>query len=493
MKLENYKIISNKKNNQNLINTINIILNILENKKKRFLNLSIPFLNIIKLTPDNYNKYLSDSKKINKVSNLKRSFKKLIQFIKLIIFEKPKIDSKKIIKNKSEIILISHLVNKVQLFDVDQIYYSNFLSKLLIYKKITIIYINHLDDYSDQIKSHHNKYNIIVLPKRNNILKELKYIFNIFNHSLYYKKIIKNKLNQKNHILLYLSRFSNLTDSISSLRISEQIDQILKHQENIKYLISPFEGKSWERLLYFKIKKYKKINSYGYFTSPLFKNSISPFLYEYDDFLPNKILSPIRMNKILFKIRKSNLRNRIINLSTIYCNKKNDLINIDFNKISILVLPEGTIYETNILYNFIIKISKDLKDINFIFRLHPLLNKKKYLSQNNINNIKFSNRNFDEDVTSCNFVFYRGSGSIFKTIGKKIIPIYVNAYDSINIDPYYQINKFFSINSKNDFVKLIENLKKNKSTIINYLNLIQKFFELSISNDTLKKIFMNND
>lgn len=492
MKLENYKIVSNKKNNENLINTINIIFKILENKKKRFLNLSIPFLNVIKLTPDNYTKYLSDSKKINKVSNLKIAFKKLIQFVKLIFFEKPKIDSKKIVKSRSEIILISHLVNKVQLLDIDQIYYSIFLSKLLTYKKITIIYINHLDEYSCQIKSHNTKYNIIILPKRNNILKEFNYIFNIFNLSLYYKRIIKNTLNKNNHILLYLSKFRNLTDSISSLRISDQIDQILKHQENIKYLISPFEGKSWERLLYFKIKKYKKINSYGYFTSPLFKNSISPFLYEYDDFLPKKILSPIRMNKILFKIRKSNLRNRIINLSSINYNKKNDLNDIDFNKINILVLPEGTIYESNILYNFIITICNDLKDINFIFRLHPLLNKKLF-SQKSINNITFSNRSFDEDVTSCNFVFYRGSGSIFKTIGKNIIPIYVNAYTSINIDPYYQINKYFSINSKNDFVELIQNLKKNKFIIINYLNLIQKFFELSISNDKLKKIFMKND
>lgn len=495
MKLKTFKIVSNLSINNELIKNINLILEILDNKEKRYLNLAIPFLNIIKLTSDNFEKYLFNINNKNTRNINKSIYLKLIKFIKLFFFENPTINTKNIYKKENDTVLISHLVNKEQLVNFDKIYYSNFSNKLLKTKEFTIIYINHLDEYSKNLRSNNKKYNTIILPKRNKFLKEIKYIYDLYKHSYYYKKQFKIITNKNNNIISYLSNVKNYTDAISSLRIAEQIDTIINDKKHIKYLVAPFEGKSWERLVFNRIRKYERVITYGYFTSPLFKNTISPYLYNYDEYLPSKIISPIRINKILYKLKDSKLRNKILSIHSSqknsYTKEKNNKV-FNLNKIKILLIPEGTYFETNLMYQFAQEILSNFKNINLVFRLHPLL-KNKYKTKINIKNLEFSNNTLDEDIKLCNFIFYRGSGSVFRAIGKEIIPVYINYKDTINIDPYFPINSKFTINSEYQFKILLKNIKKNNTMVNKYLYLIDKFFNLSIDNNKIKKIFINHE
>ena len=227
--------------------------------------------------------------------------------------------------------------------------------------------------------------------------------------------------------------------SLSNMRLAYQILYLVKCF-NSKIVLFTFEGHAWERILIKLIKKNfgNNVRLVGYQYSSLNKYSHSIFKKRGFDYDPDYILTSGILSKKMFENSKILNQKNIINIGSFKNNRKKKN-NSKKNLKNILILPEGFMSETNLLFNYVKKISKNNINFNFIFRTHPLINLKD-ISKDLINykNIRFSSSSsLATDILKCEYVFYRGSSAVFECIFNGIYPIYIDNNDGINVDPLF--------------------------------------------------------
>ena len=99
------------------------------------------------------------------------------------------------------------------------------------------------------------------------------------------------------------------------------------------------------------------------------------------------------------------------------------------NSKTCLVIPEGFESECLILFRFVIECSNFSSSINFILKLHPMMNKEKFINkfpEFNIlpRNVSWASTNINNDFSKCNWVLYRGTTMIVEACQNNLIPIY---------------------------------------------------------------------
>ena len=142
---------------------------------------------------------------------------------------------------------------------------------------------------------------------------------------------------------------------------------------------------------------------------------------------------------------------KVYNQSKLVCAGSSKLLvsNIrerSFDKITILAIPEGMEYEVNFMLDFVQKCSLLHLNLNFRFRLHPLLRSNQQILrrfQSKISkNITLSEISLNEDLIKSQFVLYRGSSAVVEAMHFGVIPLYLkNQYDHAQIDPLYMLQK----------------------------------------------------
>ena len=132
-----------------------------------------------------------------------------------------------------------------------------------------------------------------------------------------------------------------------------------------------------------------------------------------------------------------------------------------------LVIPEGIIEECILLFSFSLEAAKICPNIKFIWRTHPLVSLKK-LIQNNSNfrqlpeNIILSSNTLNHDISTSNYVLYRGSTAIIQSTASGLIPIYLSKKNEISLDPVYEIKDGkYIVENCEDIIRVFENSKPN--------------------------------
>ena len=195
----------------------------------------------------------------------------------------------------------------------------------------------------------------------------------------------------------------------------------------------------------------------------------------------------------MFENSKILNQKNIINIGSFKNNRKKKN-NSKKNLKNILILPEGFMSETNLLFNYVKKISKNNINFNFIFRTHPLINLKD-ISKDLINykNIRFSsNSSLATDILKCEYVFYRGSSAVFECIFNGIYPIYIDNNDDINVDPLFFVKKNSKLYSNNASINLDSFLKNEKKKFYKVRNYVDKFYSKSNFDNFYYKVLKKN-
>ena len=133
--------------------------------------------------------------------------------------------------------------------------------------------------------------NRLLIGKVLDIKSEFKIYFKLIQ---YFFLAIKNAYlineNYKDQMLYHAVDVFN-PSSIRTLRITHSIDLLIK-QINPKYLITTFEGHSWEKLVYEVAKKnIKRINCIGYLHGGLFPDQLGVKRAKWNQFNPDIILT----------------------------------------------------------------------------------------------------------------------------------------------------------------------------------------------------------
>jgi hypothetical protein len=245
-------------------------------------------------------------------------------------------------------------------------------------------------------------------------------------------------------------------DCIPNLRLGYQVEQLVIKIKP-KFILTTYEGHALERILFAKARKInQEIMCIGYQHALVFKLQHAI----------RRNLASIYNPDIIFtsgEIGKKQLENsRTLNgvkidiLGSNRGSNKTHEIKPEIaigGKSTCLVIPEALPNECDLLFNLSIEYALKNNNINFIWRLHPLMSFESLLKVNPRfndlpSNIILSKQSLENDISTSEFVLYRGSTAVVKAVLSGLIPIYLQQSNELTIDPLYEMEhgKFIVFN-----------------------------------------------
>jgi hypothetical protein len=454
--------------------------------------MAIPALNIIRAHPIVLNRYRNIfNGNINNYYKIKFLLKILV-FTSYCLYNylintfflktKPTLNLK---NQQLDLIFISHLLNSDYLSKTDDFYFGN------VPKDLELKGFKTLRLYLKQFKT-----NAFSKSKINNL--EGRFVFsnclNFRKEFIIWKSILLEsiKLFQlstttntplKKNLLLFSALDALSGHTMKILRIGLQIKSIVL-EFNPKCLISPYEGHSFERISFSYAREVNpNIKCIAYQHTGVFKHSNAIFkTYNYL-YNPDFILTTGYSSKKIFESKNEFKKIPIYVLGSnrgIIDNEEFYSNDMNLNNLTCLILPEGIISECELLFNLSIVSAKKFPNINFIWRLHPLITftqlrpligNEKDLPKN----IIISTSSLENDIKSAQLVLYRGTSAVFKAISYGLIPIYFQFNDEISIDPLWDlIDGKVIIKNEDDFFTYLNSINNDYISEIK-TTLISKF------------------
>ena len=346
---------------------------------------------------------------------------------------------------KFDVLFVSHLTNNNQLYKENDAYFGSLPNELEQNgMSCSIALIKHINANNRQASRtwKDSKVQRFVLNLSLDFLSEIKLYFFQRKTKKQLKFILKdlqiNKALAKDILLHHMS-----SSTFNALRIAKQVADIAS-RTNAKFVVTTYEGYSWERLVYYYTKNNNpNIKCFGYQHAAVFEHqhAIKQSLGKKYD--PDFILTSGLLSQAIFKQIQS-IKSSIVCLGSPRHNSAGMVLN---KAQCCLVVPEAMVDECLTLFKFSLTYAKQHQEQRFIWRLHPLLSFEKLKKHNSIfkklpDNICLSEDNLDEDIKKSDSVLYRGSTAVVNAINAGLKPIYYQqSTDELSIDPIYQQQK----------------------------------------------------
>jgi hypothetical protein len=416
---------------------------VLKHKKINEYIVSNTYLHFINEHPQFLKQYnLSSKEKFEQ--SIRFRISSLIRIFQAIFFKESTSYGKNDIK--SDILFVSHLTNKDQFFTDEDPYFGDLPTQLLEHNfHSAVAFINHIKANNSHKSKVWNESRIFrhVLSINLDFFSEIKLQF--FQRkakkqlNLIFKDLKIDKELAKDILMHHLS-----SSSFSALRIAMHIANIVKLSD-IKYVVTTFEGHSWERLVYFYVRKVNpEIKCFGYQHSAVFKRQHAIKRSLNHAYNPDAILTSGNISKNLLRDSKSLKQLKIVCLGS---PKYSEPRLIKDKLKCCLVVPEGTIKDCLSLFKLSYIYAVKNQNQKFIWRLHPLISFEDLKRYSNIfkkipNNIFLSEVSLDEDVKKSDTVLYSGSTAVVNAISSGLMPIYYQKHlEEFSIDPIYLFSK----------------------------------------------------
>ncbi|MDC1280908.1 hypothetical protein N8Z28_01335 [bacterium] len=434
------------------------VMTYLINQDAKFVLIGINWTQVIRYHPEYIKSYLllykSQSYFIFNFSL--RLFKFIFLIIKNLILSLFLFKRNLVTLKKTDIIIISHFINKDQV-DLEKDLYFGGISDFFSEKKIKGIFFLH-NHTSLSVKNIEDSWQINNFPRYASssclaLRDEINIIFKgikiCWNFLLKFKN--KNALIDRVQILTGVEAISPA--SLKAQRFTKELGDIIKATQP-KVVFFTFEGHSWERLIIKKIKSINKnIICTGYVHTMVFPNQHASLVNYKKSFMPDNIFVSGEMTKAIFDKKLFNtIPVVVLGSDKIIQNKIKKKNEVETN---ILILPEGFVSETNLLFNFGIDLARNIQNLKVRIRLHPNMegSKAKFMkliNKEGLLNIKVSNGSLNEDFLWSSHALYRGSTSIIEALSNGILPIYYSRKNEPIIDPLFM---------KKDRKYYVENVK----------------------------------
>lgn len=236
------------------------------------------------------------------------------------------------------------------------------------------------------------------------------------------------------------------SDVFANLRLEAQIRALCQpHQP--KVAITLYEGHAWERCVWRAAKhSCESVLNVAYQHSVLWqyshavKRSMKPDL-KCD---PDLILTLGDVTKDILE-QCPGLGNT--KLKTYGTHRRGDqlLSHTPSHSDVVLVLPDGTEVEAVYLVQFALACARNMKDVRFVFRTHPILPFDVILQKlgctEMLPNVEVSkNEKIDDDFEQAGYLLYRGSSTVLYAILAGLKPFYVIRESELNTDPLYSLD-----------------------------------------------------
>ena len=420
---------------------------------------------------------------------LRKSLYLINEAILSIFKSKKNLYSSNLIHNKDSIdyLFVSHLLNPNDFNKTKDFYFENTQVYLNNQGLETVtIFFNHTNKKNSYYKSFKKQdTKKIILADKVSFFLEFYILINLFIESfLLFKKSNLYKHDKLFKNILFESSKESLTNhTIDNLRKYYQFKFLIKKLKP-KKIITTYEGHAWERLMFYAAKECNpNIKCCGYQHTSLFNLQHAALRKLNNFYNPDLILTPGIFSYNIFINSDVGRNIPILILGSNRGTEKGSYMN-QFNN-TCIVIPEAFESECLILFRFVVKCSNFSKKINFLLKLHPMMNRetflKKYPEFNVLPiNVKWSNNDISADFSISKWVLYRGTTMVVQAFQNNLIPIYYqHAEDEISLDILEDVSDCkSSVKNVQEFFQAIqiELENNNRDIIYKYCsNLYQNF------------------
>jgi hypothetical protein len=341
--------------------------------------------------------------------------------------------------NNADFLFISHYTGS---HDDSEFYQDSYFGEVVNQlsknsNKCVVAYINHTKD------------NSIVFQKDESVVKILIDNFCSFSQIFYiYKDIfltfipIAYRSNALHARIVRQARINIFSPgTIRNLIICNQVKSII-NTFHPKTVVTTYEGYAWERLVFSSSRDVdENIKCIAYQHAPLFK-----FQHSIRRSIGKKYNPDIILTSGLYSRDQLRLSKKISDTKIFALGSGRNIIpeeKYQFGAgMSCLVIPEGSVKECDILFDFSLKCAFKNPHITFVWRLPPMISLNLLIKYNNIflnlpSNIVISKISLLGDISRSKLALYRGSSAIIQSVVLGLKPIYLKIHNELTIDVLY--------------------------------------------------------
>jgi len=477
-----------KKKYIEICNDCDWLLNEVDSSVQR---VSISWLHVIREHPIILSRYESLFTNLNAIQNIKRWVTTVINYLRILSNWALSItnNSNNValgeFENNTTIdyLFVSHLIESSHLNKESDFYFGRIISSLESenFKTVTLLF-NHTKISNNELRKRYKlSYRRVFLSNFLSIRNEISLFFQLRRESKGLKtkleKFKSNSLQAK--IIKESSRQCMSNSSFDNLRRFYQFKELIA-KYNPKNIITTFEGHAWERMLFRAAKDHSaSIQCMGYQHTSLFRLQHSVLRSLNIFYNPDVILTTGLASKKRFENSDIGVDKPIVILGS---SRGKDLVlsgeTKSSSKNSCLVIPEGFDSECITLFRFSIHCSKLAPEVNFIFKLHPIMSRetfvRKYPEFRKLpGNVMWASDNLQSDFSECRWALYRGTTMIVQACYAGLIPLYFQSCsDEMSIDLLDEVSAYkTTLTNPADFFKSIsvENYGNyNRDLVIDY-------------------------
>ena len=248
----------------------------------------------------------------------------------------------------------------------------------------------------------------------------------------------------------------------SALRLGSQINALVAVLKP-NAIVLTHEGHAWERIAFAAAREaHPGVRCMGYQHAALFRlqHAIRRNLGgRYD---PEHVLTAGRLGGRLLGEAKGlkGLTTSVLGSNRGFSGKAAPRVGDKAAAGRCLVLPEGIVSECHLLFEFSIRCAEICPEIEFIWRLHPLVTFESLQAGNSRlrnlpPNVRRSMAAFESDLAGCAWALYRGTTAIVQAVGAGLRPVYLRIPGEMTIDLLYELEGWkASVETPDDFKKL---------------------------------------
>ncbi|MFH1441058.1 MAG: hypothetical protein ABIH18_03325 [Candidatus Omnitrophota bacterium] len=373
-----------------------------------------------------------------------------------------------------DVLFISHLLNPSHAGRDDDFYFGSLPNKITAQGYSAVIaLINHSGQPAARFADKWDSRVVqrVVLSDALSFLEEVSLYWRLKMESFRLRKLAKKEgQGLKRRVFIRASEETLSGKSLSTLRMATQIASLAVKVQP-KVIVVMHEGHAWERVSLAAVRSaVPEVRCIGYQHAALFRlqHAIRRNLsreYNPDHIFTAGTISKTqldrapRLNGIPVSVLGSNrnLKNQAINQSGLIYPRA---ARADYP--ACLVIPEGYLTEYKILFTFALVCAGIAPQINFIFRVHPILSfdsikKQDKKFQDLPKNIRLSNVSLEDDFARCRWALYRGSTAAVQATLFGLRPIYLELPGELTIDPLYELKDWRSvIKTPEEFLQVIK-------------------------------------
>ncbi len=427
---------------------------------------AIPWLHVVRENPVFLKKYKEIVNNKSKVKDQIQSWIRVIknkiwwfyQLGKSLLADRKLWHGQQDFNSQIDILLVSHLINSAHAGQPDDFYFGNLPNELVVQGyNVVICLINHTKLSPAEIAKKWVESNVprVILSEDLGILDEIDLHIKLKNES---KRLKQLALMEPTGLLHRVIK--RVTDEVlssgahSTMRMSKEIYALVSKMRP-KLVVVTHEGHAWERIFFASARRaYPSVRCIGYQHAAVFRLQHALIRKLTSQYNPDHILTAGSISKCRLE-NEPDLKGIPISILGSNRNLNSDKINAEreamalegFNNLTgrvCLVIPEGTLSECQILFDFSLQYAQLYPEIQFIWRMHPILPFELLKSQNgnfkNLpENITISGKTIEEDIARSRWALYRGSTAIIQAVVAGLRPVYLAIPDELTIDPLYEV------------------------------------------------------